>query len=58
MRIRVSAPGRQLKTQEVDRIEKDLEKIDRRLHQYRASMSHSNSITVGITSLPRPITPT
>jgi ribosome-associated translation inhibitor RaiA len=35
MRIRVSAPGHQLKTQEVDRIEKDLEKIDRRLHQYR-----------------------
>ncbi len=35
MRIRVSAPGHQLKTQELDRIEKDLEKIDRRLHQYR-----------------------
>jgi ribosome-associated translation inhibitor RaiA len=35
MRIRVSAPGHQLKTQEVDRISKDLEKIDRRLHQYR-----------------------
>jgi ribosome-associated translation inhibitor RaiA len=35
MRIRVSSPGYELKSRDVDRIEKDLEKIDRRLHQYR-----------------------
>jgi ribosome-associated translation inhibitor RaiA len=35
MRIRVSSPGYELKARDVDRIEKDLEKIDRRLHQHR-----------------------
>jgi ribosome-associated translation inhibitor RaiA len=35
MRIRVSSPGFELKSRDVDRIEKDLEKIDRRLHEYR-----------------------
>ena len=34
MRIRVSSPGYELKSGDVDRIEKDLEKIDRRLHEY------------------------
>ena len=33
MRLRVSAPGRELKSTEVDLIEKDLEKLDRRLNQ-------------------------
>ena len=35
MLIRVSSPDKHLSTTEVSRIEKDLEKIDRRLHDYR-----------------------
>jgi ribosome-associated translation inhibitor RaiA len=34
LRIRVSSPGYELKSRDVDRIERDLEKIDRRLHEY------------------------
>jgi ribosome-associated translation inhibitor RaiA len=34
MHLRVSAPGTRLKDGEVDRIQKDLEKIDRRLRHY------------------------
>ena len=33
MRISVSSPGKHLDPAEVDRIERDLEKIDRRLHE-------------------------
>ncbi|CAN5592008.1 hypothetical protein BH24ACT26_BH24ACT26_11280 [soil metagenome] len=34
MHLRVSSPGARLKDGEVDRIEKDLQKIDRRLRQF------------------------
>ena len=34
MRLRVSAPGLELKTEDVDHVERDLEKIDRRLHEW------------------------
>ncbi len=34
MRISVSSPGNHLDQSEIDRIERDLEKIDRRLHEY------------------------
>jgi ribosome-associated translation inhibitor RaiA len=34
MRISVSSPGKHLDPAEVDRIERDLEKIDRRLHEH------------------------
>lgn len=34
MRISVSSPGNHLDQSEIDRIEHDLEKIDRRLHEY------------------------
>jgi len=34
MRLRVSAPGREIKPAEVDQVERDLEKIDRRLHEW------------------------
>ncbi|MFN2490620.1 MAG: hypothetical protein ABR529_12980 [Actinomycetota bacterium] len=34
MHLRVSSPGTRLKDGEVDRIQKDLEKIDRRLRQF------------------------
>ncbi len=35
MELRVSSPGHRLGPDEVDRIERDLEKIDRRLNRYR-----------------------
>ena len=35
MQIRVSSPADHLSTAEVDGIHKDLEKIDRRLHEFR-----------------------
>ncbi|MBW3594515.1 MAG: HPF/RaiA family ribosome-associated protein [Actinobacteria bacterium] len=35
MRIRVSAPGNHLKQEEIDAISRDLEKIDRRLQDYK-----------------------
>jgi ribosome-associated translation inhibitor RaiA len=38
MHIRVSSPAHQLKPGELDRIHKDLEKIDRRLQDYRAEV--------------------
>jgi ribosome-associated translation inhibitor RaiA len=34
MRLRVSAPGHELKPAEIDQVERDLEKIDRRLHEW------------------------
>jgi ribosome-associated translation inhibitor RaiA len=34
MRISVSSPGKHLDPAEIDRIEQDLEKIDRRLHEH------------------------
>jgi ribosome-associated translation inhibitor RaiA len=34
MRISVASPGNHLDPADVDRIERDLEKIDRRLHEY------------------------
>lgn len=34
MRLRVSAPGHELTSDEVDQVERDLEKIDRRLHEW------------------------
>ena len=34
MQLRVSSPGTRLRDADVDRIEKDLEKIDRRLRQF------------------------
>lgn len=35
MELRVSAPGNHLEQEDIDRIEKDLEKLDRRLIRYR-----------------------
>lgn len=35
MELRVSAPGSHLEQAEIDRIQKDLEKLDRRLIRYR-----------------------
>ena len=34
MRISVSSPGKHLDPAEIDRIERDLDKIDRRLHEH------------------------
>ena len=34
MRISVSSPGKHLEPAEIDRIERDLDKIDRRLHEH------------------------
>ena len=34
MRIRVTSPGMDIKQTEIDKIEKDLEKVDRRLSSY------------------------
>lgn len=34
MQLRVSSPGHELRNGEVDRIERDLDKIDRRLRQF------------------------
>lgn len=34
MRIRVTSPGLEMKQSEIDQIEKDLEKVDRRLSSY------------------------
>ena len=39
MRIRVSAPGNDLKQQEIDAISHDLEKIDRRLQDFKEEVS-------------------
>jgi ribosome-associated translation inhibitor RaiA len=35
MQLKVSSPGHRLKSSEVDRIEHDLDKIDRRLHRFK-----------------------
>ena len=39
MRIRVSSPGNQLEQEEIDAISRDLEKIDRRLHEFKEEIS-------------------
>ncbi|HET7482091.1 MAG TPA: HPF/RaiA family ribosome-associated protein [Actinomycetota bacterium] len=50
MRIRVSAPGNELKQEEIDRIEHDLEKIDRRLQDFREEVQ----VDVRISNAQRP----
>ena len=52
MRIRVSSPGHQLKSAEVDRIQKDLEKIDRRLQDRREEVLAEVRINQGNNGLP------
>ncbi len=39
MRIRVSAPGNNLKQEEIDAISRDLEKIDRRLQDFKEEVT-------------------
>lgn len=39
MRIRVSSPGNHLKQEEIEQISRDLEKIDRRLQDFRDEVS-------------------
>ena len=39
MRVRVSAPGNNLKQEEIDAITHDLEKIDRRLQDFKEEVS-------------------
>ena len=39
MRIRVSSPGNHLKQEEIDAISRDLEKIDRRLQDFKEEVS-------------------
>ena len=39
MRIRVSSPGNHLKQEEIDQISLDLEKIDRRLQEFKEEVS-------------------
>lgn len=39
MRIRVSAPGNNLKQEEIDAISRDLEKIDRRLQDFKEEIT-------------------
>lgn len=39
MRIRVSAPGNDLKQEEIEAITRDLEKIDRRLQDFKEEVS-------------------
>ena len=39
MRIRVSSPGNHLKQEEIDAISRDLEKIDRRLQDFREEVT-------------------
>ena len=39
MRIRVSAPGNHLKQEEIDAISRDLEKIDRRLQDFKEEVT-------------------
>jgi ribosome-associated translation inhibitor RaiA len=45
MRIKVSSPNHQLKPTDIDDIERDLEKIDRRLHDYREEVLAEVRIT-------------
>src|SRR4051794_11987225 len=40
MELRVSAPGMNLKDSDVDKIQRDLEKIDRRLKEYDLVSAH------------------
>lgn len=39
MRIRVSAPGNNLKQEEIDAVSRDLEKIDRRLAEFKEEVT-------------------
>lgn len=45
MRIRVSAPGADLKQEEIDAISHDLEKIDRRLQDFKEEVSADVRVT-------------
>lgn len=45
MRIAVSAPGNHLKQSEIDGIERDLEKIDRRLKDFKEEITASVRVT-------------
>ena len=45
MRIRVSAPGANLKHEEIDAISRDLEKIDRRLQDYKEEVTADVRVT-------------
>lgn len=53
MRIRVSSPGDELSQTEIDQIERDLEKIDRRLQEFKEEISaevrigHAQSAAAG-----------
>ena len=53
MRIRVSSPGDHLNQEEIDAISRDLEKIDRRLQDFKEEVSadvrvsHAQSSTTG-----------
>ena len=53
MRIRVSAPGNDLKQDEIDGISRDLEKIDRRLQDFKEEVtaevrvSQASSVAAG-----------
>jgi len=52
MRISVSAPGNHLEPSEVEGIERDLDKIDRRLKDFREEVSASVRITAADGSAP------
>ncbi len=47
MRIRVSAPGNNLKQEEIDAISRDLEKIDRRLHDFKEEVTADVRVSYG-----------
>lgn len=47
MRLRVSSPGQELSQSDIDQIEGDLEKIDRRLKDFREEVAADVRITNG-----------
>ena len=47
MRLRVSSPGQELSQSDIDQIEHDLEKIDRRLKDFREEVQADVRITNG-----------
>ena len=47
MRVKVSSPGNNLKQEEIDAISHDLEKIDRRLHDFREEVKADVRINHG-----------
>ena len=52
MRISVSAPGNHLEPDEIDGIERDLEKVDRRLNGFKQEVSASVRVTPAQGSVP------